>query len=318
MSFVPAFGRWEDQESVDRFFGSQPHPTISGAAPDLLSMADDNADVDLCAIYQKVTGKIWNSRNQNPRGFCVGFGNAKCATLSIAMMAAAGEITWPGADVAIEPVYGGSRYEIGARKHGSNINRGGDGGVGAWAAEWLLEYGVLLMLQHGNIDLSTYSLSRCDQYGRSGVPDELEPIAKEHPLTQAALCETGEEVWRLIGQLHPVVHCSNQGFSMSRNPDGTCRASGSWAHCAGWSGRFTLKGGRQVIRYDNSWEGDDQGNGYLGSPIVVEGQNGPINLNGCQFLVDMATVDRMCKSGGETYSFTGPKGFTRRRELFLI
>jgi hypothetical protein len=318
MIFTPSFGRWEDLEATERFFAKQANPFIRQAAHGILTMGDDNADVDLCKEYEAVTGKRWNSRNQNPRGFCVGFGNAKTATLATAMMAKAREISWPGADVAIEPVYGGMRYEVGAKTYGSDINRGDDGGVGAWAAEWLLKWGVLLMQQYEGVDLSNYSENRCDTYGRSGVPDALEPIAKQHPLTTAALCSSAEEVWSLIGQWHPVVHCSNQGFTMQRTNDGTCRASGSWAHCAGWNGRFTLKSGARVIRYENSWDGDENGNGYLGNPIVIEGANGPISLNGNQFLVVMDIVDRMCRNGRETYAMTGPKGFTARRGLFLI
>lgn len=319
MSFVPAFGRWEDPAAVEAFFGSQPHATVRQAAPELFAVdADDNADVDLCKIYEAATGKKWNSLNQNPRGFCVGFGNAKMATLAMAMMAHAREIDWPGADVAVEPVYGGMRFEIGAKKHGSNLHRSDDGGVGAWAAEWLLEYGVLLMKPYDGVDLSAYSMARCDQYGRSGVPDQIEDDAKLHPLTQAALANTGEECWRLIGQLHPLVHCSNQGFAMQRRKDGTCANTGRWAHCAGWSGRFTLPSGSRVLRYDNSWEGEENGSGYLGSPVTVEGQNGPIALNGNQFLVPLEVVDYICRSGRETYALTGPKGFTMRRPLFLI
>lgn len=282
--------------------------------------------VDSIAI-QPYNGDVYNFEVEGDNSYvaesiavhnCVGFGNAKMAGLSMAMMAGAGEITWPGADVAVEPVYGGMRYEVGYKLEGSSMYRGDDGGVGAWAVEWLLKWGVLLMQKYPQVDLSTYSERLCDYYGGHGIPDDLEPVAKEHPLTQAALCEDADVVWKLIGQLHPVVHCSNQGFRMSRNKDGTCSPSGSWAHCSSWSGRFTLKGGNRVIRYDNSWDGDESGSGYLGDPIVVDGANGPIHLNGNQFLVHMETVDDICKDGRETYGFTGPKGFTQRRPLFLI
>lgn len=316
-SFVPQFGRWEDPHHTEAFFAAQPHPTIRQAASALLEQ-DDNVDVDLCAIYEQTTGARWNSLNQNPRGFCVGFGNAKMATLSIAMMAHAREIEWPGADVAVEPIYGGSRFEIGKLKHRSSLHRGDDGSVGSWAAEWLLEYGVLLKKPYGNVDLSRYSLERCALYGQAGVDDSIEDDAQLHPIQQMALCETGEEAWRLIGQLHPLVHCSNQGFSMQRQRDGLCSAVGSWAHCAGWSGRFTLNSGTRVLRYDNSWEGQADGTGYLGFAITLLGRFGPIPLNGNQFLVPLEVVDRMCRAGRETYAMTGPLGFTQRRPLFLI
>jgi len=314
---IPAFGRWDRPADTEKFFSSQPNPLVRGASPAFFAEVDDNADVDLCALYEKVAGKIWDSLNQNPRGFCVGFGNAKIATLTVAMMVVGGEATWPGFDVAVEPIYGGMRFEIGAKEYGSDINRGGDGGVGSWAAEWLLKYGILLKTVYKSIDLTHYSEDRCDEMGRRGVPDELEPFAKEKPLKEATLCSDGSDCWRLIGGLHPLVHCSNQGFAMRRNGDGTCKATGSWAHCSGWSGRFTLKGGTRVLRYDNSWDGDGQGNGYLGEPITIDGANGPIHLNGCQFLVPLDVVDRMCRSGKETYAFLGVKGLTNRRALFL-
>jgi hypothetical protein len=315
--YIMPFGRWEDPAHTEAFFASQPHPTVRQAAPALFAQ-DDDADVDLCALYEKATGQRWNSLNQNPRGFCVGFGNAKMATLAIAMMAHAREIDWPGADVAVEPVYGGSRFEIGRLKYGSSLHRGDDGSVGSWAAEWLLEYGVLLKQPYGRVDLTRYSLERCALYGQTGVDDSIEDDARLHPLKEMSLCERGEDVWRLIGQLHPVVHCSSQGFAMQRQRDGTCSAVGSWAHCAGWSGRFTLRNGTPVVRYDNSWNGDVEGGGYLGGPVIVEGRNGPIALNGNQFLVPLEVVDRMCRSGRETYAMTGPRGFTQRRPLFLI
>ncbi len=316
-SFTPAFGRWEDPAHTEAFFASQPSPTIRQAAPQLFQ-ADDDADVDLCQLYEKATGNKWNSLNQNPRGFCVGFGNTKIATLALAMMAYAREIDWPGADVAVEPIYGGSRYEIGKLKHNSSLYRGDDGSVGSWAAEWLLEWGVLLKKPYGNIDLTQYSEQRCDRWGHTGVDDSIEGEARLHPLKQMALCERGEDVWRLIGQLHPVVHCSNQGFAMRRNRDGTCSANGTWAHCAGWSGRFTLSSGLQTVRYDNSWEGQADGSGYLGQPTTINGRNGPIALNGNQFLVPLDVVNRICRDGQETYAMTGPLGFTQRRPLFLI
>lgn len=318
MSYTGSFGRWADKDHTRSFFARQPDPTVRQAAPGLFAAADDNADVDLCILYEATTGRKWRSRNQNPRGFCVGFGNAKMAGLAMAMMAHAGEMTWPGADVAVEPIYGGMRFEVGYKTYGSDIARGGDGGVGSWAAEWLLKWGVILMQPTGNVDFTNYSMARCDQYGSRGVPDDLEPEAKKHPIQKMALCESASDCWTLIGQYHPIVHCSNQGFAMRRNKDGTCDANDVWPHCASLTGRFTLPNGDQTLRYDNSWDGDNEtGEGYLGNAITVPGKNGEIHLNGNQFLVHMETVDRICKRGEETYSLTGPLGFTMRRPFMI-
>jgi hypothetical protein len=312
---VSNFGRFVDEQHTEEFYGKQPQ--IMQAAADIM-LEDDDKDVDLCLIYEAATGRKWNSLNQNPRGFCVGFGNAKGATLAVAMSAHAGEISDPGADVAVEPIYGGSRYEIGTKKHGSNIASGGDGSVGSWAAEWLLEYGLLLKMKYPELDLSKYSLSRCDEMGRRGVPDSIEPTAKLHPIKAMTRVDTGEQSWKMQGQLYPLIHCSNIGFTMQRDSKGRCRRSGSWAHCWLWSGRFTLDG-NQYLRGDNSWDGTESGSGYLAnSPITVNGDNGPINLNGNQFLVALEDVDHICRTGKETYAPSGPKGFEKRRELFLI
>jgi hypothetical protein len=316
--FIPAFGRIEDLAAVEAVFSQMVEPLIAQAAYDVIHGADDNADVDLCAIYETIAGRPWDSLNQNPRGFCVGFGNAKMATLTLAMMAHAGEISWPGADVAVEPIYGGNRYEVGYKTYNSGMYRGGDGGVGSWAAEWLIKWGVLLKQSYGTTDLTNYSMDRCDYMGSHGVPDDIEDDAKLHPLQKMALCGSGQEAWALMGQLHPLVHCSNQGFAMERRSDGTCADNDVWPHCAGWSGRFTLKNNNPYLRYENSWDGKSSGVGYLGQPVIIEGRNGPIKLNGNQFLVPLEIVDRICRRGRETYSMAGALGFTKRRPTLLI
>jgi len=315
MEFVPAFGRIEDRPTTEAFFASMPQ--IRQAASDIFA-ADDDMDVDLCDTYKEVTGQEFDDTDQNPNGTCVTHGNTKGGNLSVAAMAKAGEISWPGADFALEPTYGLMRYEIGYKKHGSNLHRGGDGGVGSWAVEALIEYGFLLMKKYGTIDLTYYDKQRVLQYGRNGCPDELEPIAKEHPITMATLLDDEQQAWMMVGQRYPLVHCSNQGFSMRRNSDGTCDANDNWAHCAIFDGRFTLPNGTKVLRYGNSWNGNRNRTGYLGNPITVPGKNGPIKLSGCQFLVPLSVVGRIIRSGRETYAFAGVKGFQKRRELFLI
>ena len=313
--FAPCFGRIEDRQHTESYFASMPQIRQAGAE---ILAKDDDLDVDLCDIYKEVTGQEWDDTDQNPNGTCVGHGNKKCATLEIACEAKAGVVSWPGADVAIEPVYGFMRYEIGYKKHGSNLYRSGDGGVGSWAAEALTEMGFLLMKQYGNIDFTNYDKQRVLQYGSRGVPDELEPTARETIIKQAVRIEDELQAWAMIGQLRPLVHCSNQGFSMQRNRDGTCDAVGSWAHCSIWDGRFTLPDGTKVLRYGNSWNGGRHRNGYLGGPITVPGKYGPIKLSGCQFLVPLSVVGRMCRDGRETYAFVGVDGLKLRRQLFLI
>ncbi len=55
------------------------------------------------------------------------------------------------AETATEDIYAGSRVQIG----GGSI--GGDGSVGAWAADYVSKYGALPRQKYGDIDLTNYS-----------------------------------------------------------------------------------------------------------------------------------------------------------------
>jgi hypothetical protein len=105
--------------------------------------------------------------------------------------------------------------------------------------EWLLKYGILLRKPYQvggeTIDLSTYSGQRARQWGGKGVPNALEPIAKEHPVLTASLAQSYEEVRDAIANNYAVIVCSNIGFGptnrvLNRDKDGFLRPSGSWAH----------------------------------------------------------------------------------------
>src|SRR5437763_1529398 len=71
-------------------------------------------------------------------------------------------------DLAQEVIYGGSRVEVG----GGRLR--GDGSVGAWAAKFVHDYGVVPRGVHGRYDLSRYDERRCREYGARGVPGDLE------------------------------------------------------------------------------------------------------------------------------------------------
>ena len=133
---------------------------------------------------------------------------------------------WLG-EVATEIIYGGSRVEIGGGQLGNS-----DGSSGGWAAQWLMKYGVLLRQAYGSYDFTTYSGTVAKKFGRAGVPDELEPRAREFPVRTCSLITTYEEARDAIANGYPVAVCSNVGFqSMRRDKDGFIKPSGSWPHC---------------------------------------------------------------------------------------
>ena len=253
---------------------------------------DGPDDVFLWDACRKVTGELLPPRNQGDIGSCVSFGTASAIEHLICVQIATGA-NEEYRDLAQEVIYGGSRVEIG---HGQIR---GDGSIGAWAAEFVTKYGVLPRGIFGRYDLRTYDVSRCREYGARGVPDELEPLAKQHPVKSVSNVRSWDECRAAIRNGYPVAVCSNQGFTMPRDSDGFCRPSGSWAHCLTIVG---IRGGKRPGAFLlNSW-GPDAHSGPLGV-----GSPSPAG-----FWADAAVVDRMLRQG-DSWAFSGVVGFPSRK-----
>jgi len=258
---------------------------------------------------RKVLGAVQASWNQGQVGSCVSFGWGRGINDLILIGVAAGDGDYPGQPVATEPIYGGSRVEVG----GGRIR--GDGSVGAWAGQWVSQRGgVLFRKVYGQYDLTTYSEQRCRQWGATGVPDDLEPEAKKHPVQSVALVKTAEEAWSAIGNGYPVPVCSNVGFqSPLRN--GFCEPSGTWAHCMVIRGRFVHPTRGSCFVIQNSW-GDYLKASQQNRMIEVQGGQ-PVELpEGC-FATTAAVVDLIVKQG-DSFAISGFKGFPRRKIDWLI
>ena len=230
--------------------------TLAAAAPHLLA-ADDDAPVFLWEAEKKLFGRVFPSWDQSDIGSCVSHGSGRGAQdLGFVEIAAGEPEAWPQKnpgepwEVCREAIYGGSRVEVG----GGRIR--GDGSVGAWAARWVKDWGVVLYGRYGSRDISDgYSVSRCREWGDRGCPDDLEPEAKKHPVREVAMVTTFEEAWAAVGGGKPVVICSDVGFD-SPLAEGVCRRSGSWAHCMVYRGRARVKykgGVARVLVNQNSW-----------------------------------------------------------------
>jgi hypothetical protein len=205
--------------------------------------------VYLWDVARVVNGGLIPPRNQGQVGSCVSFGTARAVEYSMCAEIAVGE---PESfmDLCTEVIYAGSRVEIG----GGRLR--GDGSVGAWAADWCRKYGILGRLEYktekATYDLRQYSEARCKSWGSTGVPNDLEPLAKVHPIRQTTQVKTWEEAKRMLASGYGIAVCSGQGFSMKRDANGVAKASGSWAHCMCLCGYHT-EGGKEFGRIDNSW-----------------------------------------------------------------
>jgi len=190
-------------------------------------------------------------------------------------------------------IYGGSRVEIG----GGKIR--GDGSVGAWAARFVSKYGVIARGKYGKYDLQSYDEARCREYGSRGVPDDLEPVAKQHPVQSVSNVRSWDECKAAIRNGYPVAVCSNQGFTMHRDADGFCRASGTWAHCMAIVG---VRGGSRPGAFLlNSW-----------GPNAHTGPRGPGDPSPAGFWAEAPVVDRMLKQG-DSWAFSHAVGFPARK-----
>ncbi len=265
---------------------------------------DDGKTVFMWDAEQKVLGQILPSWDQKSVGTCVAFGwgrGVQDLMLTQIVSAPPGAVEqWPGYQVATEPIYGGSRVEIG----GGKIR--GDGSVGAWAAQWVQNYGVLFRQKYDGVDLSTYSESLTRQWGKNGVPKNLELVAKQHPVKTVALVKTSDELWAALGSGYPVPVCSNVGYEGSPPSDGVMSPSGTWGHCMVFRGRFTSQARGQCFIIQNSW-GD-----YLhGNLTVTDKDRGPQRLpQGC-FAVTAASAQRMLQQT-DSFAISAFLGFPKQ------
>ncbi len=229
-------------------------------------------------------------------GDCTSMGPSCCVDHAVALQILAGEaLTWT-AEAATEPTYAGGRHEVGGDQLGSS-----DGGIGAWVAKFLLEWGAVPRAVYGDLDLTEYSGARARAWGRpgAGVPDALEPTLHLHPFKTASRIRSWEQARDAVANLYPISLCSNQGFNRVRDAQGFCRASGSWAHCMAGIG---VRADRPGILIQNSWGPD----GCTG-PKALDQPDG-------SFWADAATIDRMCQSG-DCWAFSGYVGFQAQPDL---
>ena len=252
--------------------------------------------------YEKLFARPPPVKDQGQVGSCVSFGTNTAVERTLAAeivrrKGAAGE--W--SRFAEEATYGGSRVEIG----GGRVR--GDGSVGAWAAKFVTQYGMVPRKRYDAADLSVYSESRCREWGDRGVPAVFEAEARKFPVKSFAQVKSWDEAKRAIAQDYHVAVCSNQGFARQRDANGVAKPQGSWAHCMCLDG-YHVEGGREYGHITNSW-----GANYHVGPV---GWGSP-NPDG--FWADAAVIDRMLRQG-DSWAFSGVTGFPARRPLawFII
>lgn len=291
--YAPTFGWSKDKAQIDINLDEERtlhfHNTPAGRAV----LGDE--DRFLWQAVRKVNNKgppWYPNVNQLSVGCCVGCGWKHSVDVVQATQILGGRLAdWK--PVSVEVIYGGSRVEIGGER------LSGDGSVGAWAAKWVKDYGVVPMEKFPEADLSKFSPSRARTFGRTGVPKGLEKLARDHPVKSTALVRTWADVKRALLQGYPVAVCSDQGFRMERDQDGFCRASGTWPHCMAIIGY--RKGPKEGAFILNSW-GD---NAHTG-PVY------PADMPVAGFWAEPSVIDGMVRQG-DSFALSDIAGFPARR-----
>lgn len=298
--FGPARGGWvRDEDAIADNRDPAKTPQFSDTPAGRAALGGE--DVLLYRAVRRAAGKPapwYPNVNQLSVGCCVGCGfKHGCDVVQATAILGGAPFEWK--PTAVEPIYAGSRVEVG----GGRLR--GDGSVGRWAKEWLQARGGLVPMEKlGRYDLTAFNPSRARQWGTTGVPDDLEPEARKHPVKGTALVTSAADVKRALLQGYPVAVCSNVGFDNrdgtvgTRDRDGFCAPRGTWPHCMcllGWRG-----GARPGALCLNSW-----GDKAHAGPVW------PDDMPPAAFWIDESVVERMVRQG-DSFALADVQGFPAR------
>jgi hypothetical protein len=278
---------WNEQaskDSISQFIEAHEYPYFSQQSQAITGTGEGKIAL-LWKSLEKASGAEYNPSDQ-AIGDCVGQGFALCVdTLTATQIDIGGQPEQWVAQASSEIIYAGSRVEVAKQRDWQ------DGSTGHWAAEFLMTYGALLRQAYpGGNDFTSYSGKTAKNLGYYGVPDELEPLCKLHPVKTAAIVNSYEECRDAVSNGYPVAVCSNVGFGDSssqwiRDSQGFLRRKRApWYHCMAILGVDDSPARPGALVF-NSW-----GPKWCTGPVRL-GQ--PFST----FWVDADTIDAMMKQG---------------------
>ena len=259
--------------------------------------------------YVSITKKAYTPRDQGNAPSCVAQSAATATDFLAAVEIFLGQPErMPPARSSAAILYGLARQEI------ADIGpRAGGGAYCLWAVQALKEYGSVASVNYPllGIDLRQPSPERCILYGAQGCPDNLEGIARMHPVRDYLAINSYEEARDAIYTGCPLIVGSMQGFGSGRlrrdsqgflNPPRRVFFPSTWAHAMTVIG--VCDSGRKGVLILNSW-----GTDWIYGPKRFES-----DPDG-SFWVDRVIFDGMCKQS-DTYALLNFKGY-RSFKIFL-
>ena len=267
--------------------------------------SQEAGDVMPWTLEERALGERLRAHFQR-RGTCVSQAGARMAQFTIlADMVMRNEAEEWVARVHPGSLYGISRVEVG----GGQIR--GDGSVGAWLAKGIVDYGMLFRIEYPGYDLTgdndeTFAI----EWGNRGVPDSLEGVMRQHPITDASLVSDGETYRTVARSWKFVPCCSRQGFTTVRDQYGMCHPRGTWPHCMGFAGIVSIKypkhpSGLETVAVYQSWGPDNPS----GNDRVTLQTGEEITLPSGVFLIDIDVAHSML-SQRDSFVFAGSTGWS--------
>jgi hypothetical protein len=308
-SNTPLYGGWlPNPGAVRQWVRRQRRPYFRQAAPHLRESGIGKR-ILLWKFFEAVTGSELEPHFQGI-GDCVshGWGLGIDILTTVQMKYHFLPQKWI-AKSATELIYTGSRVNI-----GGGLVRG-DGSYGIWAADWCREHGNLLRQPYldGKYDFTTYDAQKardwahlcpnCTDWG-GGVPDDLVPLADEHPVRTTTLVTSWPEARDAVANGYPVTICSDVGYNDKRDRDGFAQRQGTWYHCMLLAGIDTV-GRRPGGCILNSW-GED----WIDGPTRLGQPKG-------SFWAEAADIDRMLKLG-DSFAISNYQGYPRRNVEYRL
>jgi len=293
-----SLGYVPNPEGVREFLAELKEPTFAQAGAESMEHATGR-DVFLyravLQVHEQVYGVPWQSLDQGEVGSCVGNAFALGVTCAESVDHIAGKLARPPPACSVEPIYSGARTR--AMLPPQSRNLGGDGTYGGAAARWISGKckdpsvgGIIHREVFGAWDLRDYSVSRCRQWGRDGVPDELAKLAAS-TRARCVQVNTWQELAAALERGSPVVACSGVGFEPKwgavRDKDGFKSRVGTWRHSMLiWGIRHKHNGSpRDGALCQNSWSGR-----------WISGPKWPDDQPDGSFWIDRPTVEEMLRA----------------------
>lgn len=304
----PIYGGWLDNPEVRASFRAKtPQPYFKMQAKGLLGTGQGRQVFLWKALEMAQKGPF--APEYQEIGDCVGQAATQGAQVLQALQSLNGGFEWRG-KLSTEIPYAGARVEVTLPHVVPRYRRQylrQEGTNGAAIVEWMRDYGMLLRgVYHGH-DLSTYNPKLATKWASGpGVPDELEPLCKEHPVKTGTLVTSWPEVCDSVASGYPVLICSDVGFEMETDDEGFLKpGSEPWYHAMliwGIDSRSRRPGGNIVNSWGANW---------------IKGRTHKLGSPAGAFWADAHIIDRIVKQG-DSYALSNFVGYPRRRLDYML